>query len=355
MGPFPAGPQGRQGWKETRVSEKIDRRGFLRNSLLAGGATLAAMHSFEEKALSAEIDGGRPSGGPAPAAAPVEIPRGKIKGLEISRVIGGGNLMGGWAHSRDLIYVSPLVKAYHTDEKILETLRLAERRGINTFLTNPVSSRLVNSHRKAGGKLLWISDCAAGGGLKDSIKKSIDSGADAVYVQGGICDKLVKDGQMKALEDAVSFMKDQLVPCGLGAHSLETVRRCVEAGFDPDFWVKTLHRDDYWSATPESGRVPFDEITGFKTDHNSNHDNMWCSNAMETIDYMAGLKKPWIAFKVLAAGAIHPRDAFRWAFENGADFICVGMFDFQVIENTDIAAAALAAVSRTKRARPWMA
>ncbi len=335
------------------MSGKIDRRGFLKNSLLAGGAALAAMHSFEEKALSAEMDGSGKTGAPAPAAGPVEIPKGKIKGLEISRVIGGGNLMGGWAHSRDLIYVSPLVKAYHTDEKILETFKLAEQHGINTFLTNPVSSRLVNAYRKAGGKLLWISDCAAGG-LIESIKTSIDTGADAVYLQGGICDKLVRDGQMKALENAMGFMKDQVVPCGLGAHSLETVRRCVEAGFDPDFWVKTLHRDDYWSATPENGRVSFDEITGFKTDHNLNHDNMWCRSAKDTIEFMAKLKKPWIAFKVLAAGAIHPRDAFQWSFENGADFICVGMFDFQIGEDADIAANALKAVAQMKRARPWM-
>ena len=334
------------------MSGKIDRREFFKNSLLAGGATLAAMHSFEEKALGAELAGGGPAGAPA---TPLEIPKGRIKGLEISRLIGGGNLMGGWAHSRDLIYVSPLVKAYHTDEKVLETLRLAERRGVNTFLTNPVSSRLVNAYRKAGGKLLWISDCAAAGGLKDSIKLSIDTGADAVYVQGGIADKLVKEGQMKALEDAMSFMKDQVVPCGLGAHSLETVRTCVEAGFDPDFWVKTLHRDDYWSATPEKGRVPFDEIGGSKTDHDLHHDNMWCRSAKETIDLMAALKKPWIAFKVLAAGAIHPRDAFPWAFASGADFICVGMFDFQVVEDTDIAAAALREVSVMNRARPWMA
>ncbi len=336
------------------MSGKIDRRGFLKHSLLAGGATLAAMHSFEEKVLGAEIASGRIAGAPAPAAKPVEIPKGKIKGLEISRVIGGGNLMGGWAHSRDLIYVSPLVKAYHTDEKILETFKLAEQRGVNTFLTNPVSSRLVNAYRKSGGKLLWISDCAAGG-LIESIKISIDTGADAVYVQGGICDKLVRDGQMKALENAMSFMKDQLVPCGLGAHSLETVRKCVEAGFDPDFWVKTLHRDNYWSATPGGKRGPFDEINGFKSDHSLHHDNMWCTSAKETIDFMAALKKPWIAFKVLAAGAIHPRDAFQWCFESGADFICVGMFDFQVVEDTEIAAQALQAVAGKKRSRPWMA
>lgn len=88
--------------------------------------------------------------------------------------------------------------------------------------------------------------------------------------------------------------------------------------------------------------------------HNDEH-GMWCDNAQETIAFMATQKKPWIAFKVLAAGAIHPRQAFQWAFESGADFICVGMFDFQVVENTAIADRALAAVAQKGRARAWMA
>ena len=335
------------------MSENINRRGFLKHSLAAGGTALA-LHSFEEKVLSAEIDSAKPAGKALPSVSPLVIPKGKIKDIEISRVICGGNLIGGWAHSRDLMYVSPLIKAYHTNEKILETFHLAEQRGINTFLTNPVSNHVINDYRKAGGKLLWISDCAAGN-LKESIKNSIDTGADAVYIQGGICDKLVRDGQMKVLEETMSFMKDQLVPCGIGAHSLETVRKCVEAGFDPDFWVKTLHKDNYWSATPEPNRVPFDEISHSSNDHNRSHDNMWCGNAKETIDFMATLKKPWIAFKTLAAGAIHPREAFQWCFENGADFICVGMFDFQIVDNTAIAEKALQAVAQKGRARPWMA
>ena len=52
---------------------------------------------------------------------------------------------------------------------------------------------------------------------------------------------------------------------------------------------------------------------------------------------MRTVNKPWIAYKVMAAGAIHPQEGFRYAFENGADFICAGMFDFQVREDTIIA------------------
>lgn len=336
------------------METNLPRRRFLQQSLLAGGVAAAALPSFEEQALGAE-----PKAPPAaPAAGTVDrlqLPKGRIKSLEISRVICGGNLIGGWAHSRDLIYVSPLVKAYHTDEKVFETLRLAEQRGVNTVLTNPASDRVLTAYRQQhGGQMLWISDCATND-FREGIRRSVDSGADAVYLQGGICDRLVRDGKLAELEAALKFMQDQSVPCGLGAHSLETVKRCVAAGFEPDFWVKTLHKDAYWSATPAANRKVFDEINGNKADHNQHHDNIWCENPAETIAYMGQLKKPWIAFKVLAAGAIHPRQAFQWAFENGADFICVGMFDFQVVENTAIAERALATVAKTGRARPWMA
>ena len=52
----------------------------------------------------------------------------------------------------------------------------------------------------------------------------------------------------------------------------------------------------------------------------------------------------------MAAGAISPREAFPYSFNNGADFVLAGMFDFQIEEDAQIAKAALAKV---KRSRPW--
>ncbi|MCK5467803.1 MAG: DoxX family membrane protein, partial [Cyclobacteriaceae bacterium] len=43
-----------------------------------------------------------------------KVPKGKIKHVEMSRIIPGGNLVAGFAHARDLIYVSKMIKNYFT-------------------------------------------------------------------------------------------------------------------------------------------------------------------------------------------------------------------------------------------------
>ncbi|MFC2090739.1 hypothetical protein ACFLT1_08155, partial [Bacteroidota bacterium] len=84
------------------------------------------------------------------------------------------------------------------------------------------------------------------------------------------------------------------------------------------------------------------------------NDNNFCLNPKDTIDYMEGLDEPWIAFKVMAAGAIKPESAFRYAFENGADFVCAGMYDFQVVEDANIAIDLLKSDFREQRRRRWL-
>jgi hypothetical protein len=68
---------------------------------------------------------------------------------------------------------------------------------------------------------------------------------------------------------------------------------------------------------------------------------------------MQSVAKPWFAFKVMAAGALSPQIGFNFAYQNGADFIIAGMFDFQVAE--DVATAHKALKRARKRARPWRA
>jgi len=77
-----------------------------------------------------------------------ELPMGKILDKPVSRIIAGGNLIGGSAHARDLIYVSKLFKAYNTELKVFETLSIAEKAGINTININPKQLDLINKYKK---------------------------------------------------------------------------------------------------------------------------------------------------------------------------------------------------------------
>lgn len=262
-------------------------------------------------------------------------PKGQIGTLPISRLILGGNLIGGWAHSRDLIYVSRLVKAYHTDQKVFDTLQLAERCGIDTLLTNPQLARVINAYwHKVGGKIQFISDCGYRDDVLTGIRMSIDAGAHACYIQGQLADNYVQEGRFDLISEALDLIRQSKMPAGIGAHHLSTIQGCVDKGLKPDFWVKTLHHTNYWSAKP----TPV-------------NDNIWCNNPEETIAFMGSLSEPWIAYKILAAGAIDPKEGFPYAFANGADFICVGMYDFQIIEDVNMAVETLA--NPLQRTRPW--
>lgn len=277
-----------------------------------------------------------------------QMPKAKISDREFSRVILGGNILSGYTHSRDLIYVSRLVKAYFHKDKIFATLLMAERCGINTLLTNPILATVIDEYWKRRiGKIQFISDCAGldyDNGVRatpvpeylDRIQRAIDYGACACYIQGETADWHMSHGTVDVIEKAVQKVRDNGVTLGIGAHRIETIKACVEAGFEPDFWMKTLHNHEYWSAG-----------------HKQWHDNMYCFKPEETIEYMKSLPQPWIAFKVMAAGAIHPKTAFRYAFENGADFVCAGIYDFQMVEDANIALDILG--DDLKRERAWRA
>ncbi len=316
------------------MSTSFNRRTFIKATALASTAAPLGLAAAE----SAE---GRPAAQEAKRMPPAveSMPMGRIASVEFSRLILGGNLISGYAHSRDLPYVAMLSKRYNTEAKVLETFELAETHGINAMNSWVMDGiKELQAHWKRGGKMKWFSQVRldAEGGYTQ-VKKAIDLGAVAIHLTGDNADSLVKQGDLDKIAKMVDLIKSQKVIAGVAGHGLDSIRACVKANLDVDFYQKTLHTHDYHTA-PRPG----------ETGDLGRYDNSWCKDPEEVVEFMSTIRKPFIAFKVMAAGAIPPRRAFQYAFENGADFVLAGMFDWQVLEDIKIAKEVLANVKRTR-------
>lgn len=316
----------------------MTRRSFVKGTLLSSAGLALTLNSRAAD---------------EPKAAAVPLPKSKIGKLEVSRLILGGNLLTHYTHSRDLKYVYNLAAHYNTDAKIMETLATAEAAGVNTLcMHNPEHpmSLLRRYRKERGGKIQWIicptapvePDMAK---YRQHVEELIKDGCEAIYLWGVHADSLVAQGKIDLVAKAVALVKEYGVPSGVGGHALDVVKACEEHGVNADFYIKTFHCHNYPTAPkPEQIKEPYNEFPGY-----------WCANPDATAEVMKTVKKPWIAFKILAAGALAPRQAFPHAFNGGADFILVGMFDWQIAENVKLARRVVSLTMQpdSKRTRSW--
>jgi len=292
------------------------------------------------------------------ATDPRSTPLGKIGKLSISRLISGSNLISPNMHARDLLYMNALAGRYNTEKKVFETLQKCEENGVNTIVLknhNFQRMRLSRYWEELGGKMLWIADVITTDieQYEKLLVEHIKLGASAVYLWGGASDIWFHEGKQGQIIKAFEIMRKYDVAVGIGAHRLEPIVFCEKEGLKPDFYFKTLHHDRYWSVHPKENRRYMEMYEAESPRYTEYHDNMFCHNHEETAAFMQNVKVPWIAFKIMAAGAIPAEDGFRFAFANGADFICVGMFDFQVEADVELARRAIA--ESKNRKRPWSA
>jgi len=310
------------------MSEKLNRRNFVKTTILgASMATAVGMPS-----LSVYASEPLP-----PLQKKREMATGAIAGMTFSRMMLGGNLLTHFTHSRDLRYVYNLTAHYNTPQKIHETMRLAEEHGINTVMIHTAEGVLdgLKEYRRRGGTIQVII-CSIAPITEDmaeytrSCQECIDAGVDSLYLWGVHADHLVNH-QPELIRRAVDTMRSFEVPVGVSAHQLSVIEYCEREKIPCDFYAKTFHQRNYPSVELAS----------------------WCDDPEKHIEVFSKVEKPWIAFKVMAAGAIPPKSALDYTFSNGADFVVFGMFDFEIDENTRMMNEVLAQDNVQNRPRKW--
>jgi hypothetical protein len=215
---------------------------------------------------------------------------------------------------------------YYTPERIKETWRLAEAAGINTMITNNETPHVLQAVREylgSGGKLQWIAQVAnrMNADMFSAVDEAVKFGAKAFYFHGGMVDDLYGARDEKTLRSWIRHARSHKIPVGTAGHAPETHR-----------WID------------EMGLVDFHAVAFYNCGslHSGKGHNFKLADAFRAVECVQKLKKPCIAYKIMAAGRIDPVMAFEFAFENikPGDAVNVGMYrgdkDGMVEENASI-------------------
>jgi hypothetical protein len=287
-----------------------------------------------------------------------EMPYGMIGDLKISRMISGSNLISMNMHARDLDYVNDLARHYNTEDRVMMTMKKMESQGVNAIVLKDHNFRHLKNLKRYwtdwGGKMKWIADPITRDFNKFErlLVDHLELGASAAYIWGGSSDIWFDEGEPDNIAKALEIIKSYNIPAGIGAHRNEPVAFALQENLQPDFIFKTFHQGSYWSAHPRENYEYMEMFQEMSPDHNMYHDNLWCQHPEVLAEMIKESDIPFVAFKVMAAGAIPPKKGFDYAFQNGADFLCVGMFDFQVED--DIKLFTQSYHDARNRQRPWI-
>jgi hypothetical protein len=352
--------------------KEVSRRGFFSKTATLAGAA-GAILSVEEQHLMAFQQGppqGRPQGEPGGRGGPPvvpdvpgPIPTIKIGGIEVTRLIAGHNLVVGQAHEggSGLIYISGLLKAYFTEDKVLETFAAYEKYGINTSGARMAANMAgyVKKYMARGGKLNWM----AGISSERDIPMALDMGCKLGYVHGNTSDALIRsEGGVTAIGKLLDAIRNAKMAGGICSHDLAVPMACEKAGIRPDFYLKTFNTANFMltNAGVPSGSGPGEGRGGGEGGRSGANaaplvlSGPVAEQAAKThIDFMASVKVPWIGFKVLAAGRVAPADAFPYCVKQGCDALLVGMYDFQVQANANLAKQVFLDKDKLGRTRAW--
>lgn len=245
----------------------------------------------------------------------MSLPAIVLGSLTVSKMIIGGNPFSGFSHQnpardRDMVQ-------YFTTARIKDTLRQAERLGIDTLIARADRHiiRVLAEYWDEGGTIQWIAQtCPELGGPLVGVQHAIRGGASSVYLHGGQMDFLFAQNRLEEAREAVRQIKSAGLPAGIAAHKPDVHRWANEQLEEIDY-----HMCSYFNPTPR--------------DNNAEHvhgmvEVFDLEDRAQMVAAIEILRKPVIHYKIFAAGRIPPAEAFAFTAQHlrPQDGVCVGIY-----------------------------
>ncbi len=274
----------------------------------------------------------------APLAAAAEaghsMPRIAIGKHSVSRLIAGGNPMRGFSHSS--LKLSRHMMEYYTAARIAEFLLHCEKYGINTFqssYSDTVRDGILGAREK-GSRIQFI--CLASP-RHAPLEKILPLEPIAICHHGAVTDPAFRKGEAGRVHDYVKRVHDAGVLAGVSTHNPDNLARMEDAGWETDlymtcFYYMTRPKQELWKLL--GGERVLGEV-------------FVASDRDRMTTRIRQVRKPCLAFKILAAGRLSERKeslekAFRYAYASikKTDACIVGMYNYfsdEVAEDAGLA------------------
>jgi hypothetical protein len=257
---------------------------------------------------------------------------------QISRLILGGNPMGGGSHTSRLLDAA--MRRYFTPEHSLQLMRDCAREGINLWQTCPTrrfpgTMALYRAHRAEGGQMHYM--CIAsdippemsnpGPGDVGTIAALAEGGAIAIAHWGTFTDRQWRAGNMAPVQEYLKKVRDAGLLVGLSTHYPEVIDYAESKGWDVDFYMTCVYN-------PERTREEVQALLGgHVTAPGDGHEVYLEADPPRMYKVVQQTLKTCLVFKILAAGRRCGRQeqveqAFKEAFSQikARDAVIVGMY-----------------------------
>jgi hypothetical protein len=238
----------------------------------------------------------------------------QIGEVKVSRFILGSNPFSGFSHQG--AEMDLMMKRYYTTARIKETIRSAEKLGINTMIgrTDHHIMRLLLEYWDEGSSIQWFAQTCPGVGSHEMcVGRAAANGAKACHIHGGVMDHLLAQGRLEEIPQVVSMIRQRGLLAGIAGHKPQ-VFEWAEKNLDVDYYMCS-----YYDSAPRDKRA--EHVSGME-------ERFLPDDRRVMTELIQELSKPVIHYKVLAAGRNEPEEAFAFVTRSmrESDAVCVGVY-----------------------------